>query len=120
MSYNPYSYSAQGTMNDRSRDAYMGGPNGGVQPGVQNITPGQAYPADPSTSMAYQLGQTAFTNFIGQQNFSQFQEVSKATSSSLSHYFQVTTAYVLRKLKIILLPFYNKSSWQRLPGSQMQ
>lgn len=120
MSYNPYSYSAQGTMNDRSRETYMGIPNNGMQPGIQNVTPGQTYPADPSTSMAYQLGQTAFTNFIGQQNFSQFQEVSKATSSSLSHYFQVTTAYVLRKLKIILLPFYNKNNWQRLPGSQLQ
>lgn len=120
MSYNPYSYSAQGTMHDRSREAYMGVPNAAMQPGVQNAVPGQAYPADPSTSMAYQLGQTAFTNFIGQQNFSQFQEVSKATSSSLSHYFQVTTAYVLRKLGIILLPFYNKNSWQRLPASQLQ
>ncbi|QLG70172.1 hypothetical protein HG535_0A01110 [Zygotorulaspora mrakii] len=76
-----------------------------------------------STSMAYQLGQSAFSNFIGQENFSQFQAtVSKATSGSsgLSHYFQVTTAYVLRKLQIILMPFLNKSNWQRLPDPQVQ
>lgn len=127
MSYNPYTYPVQGANERFARDSYVPMQGAGAQGvpsaqefrGMQGTQSGQSYP-DPSTSMAYQLGQTAFTNFIGQQNFSQFQEVSKATTSSLSHYFQVTTDYVLRKIKLILLPFFNRSSWQRLPASQMQ
>ncbi|AQZ18980.1 YIF1 (YNL263C) [Zygosaccharomyces parabailii] len=124
MSYNPYSYPAHGANERFARDPYVPLQGAGTQtsqsvPEVQGMQGAHRYP-DPGSSMAYQLGQTAFTNFIGQQNFSQFQEVSKATTSSLSHYFQVTTDYVLRKLKLILLPFYNKNTWQRLPGSQLQ
>ncbi|EDO19088.1 hypothetical protein Kpol_2000p55 [Vanderwaltozyma polyspora DSM 70294] len=76
---------------------------------------------DPRQSMAFQLGQSAFSNFIGQQNFSQFQEtVSKAASgsSSVSHYFQVSTSYVLQKILLVLFPFMNKNNWQRIPESQ--
>lgn len=124
MSYNPYSYPAHAANERFARDPYVPPQSAGTQasqsvPEVQGMQGAQRYP-DPGSSMAYQLGQTAFTNFIGQQNFSQFQEVSKATTSSLSHYFQVTTDYVLRKLKLILLPFYSKNTWQRLPGSQLQ
>ncbi|QLQ78763.1 hypothetical protein HG537_0B01120 [Torulaspora globosa] len=138
MSYNPYAYTSNDvSINDRfSHEA--GGqfasprerpvmqeavPQGQFtssgRPGHQDSIPFQ----NPATSMAYQLGQNAFTSFIGQENFSQFQEtVTKAagSSSSLSHYFQVTTSYVLRKLQIILLPFFKKTSWQRIPDTQSQ
>ncbi|QLL31250.1 hypothetical protein HG536_0B01110 [Torulaspora globosa] len=138
MSYNPYAY----TSNDVSINDRFSHETGGQfassreRPIMQEAAPqghfaSNSRPAqqdgipfqNPTTSMAYQLGQSAFTNFIGQQNFSQFQEtVTKAagSSSSLSHYFQVTTSYVLRKLQIIVLPFFKKASWQRIPDTQSQ
>lgn len=97
--------------------------NSGASASPENSGSGARPFQNPSASMAYQLGQSAFSNFIGQENFSQFQEtVTKAAagSSSISHYFQVTTAYVLRKLQLILLPFLNKRNWQRMPDTQNQ
>lgn len=141
MSYNPYAYASNdAAINDRfSHDTskqsqeYQNqqqiphqNQESSSRPHFQTSNQGSQKGAplqNPSTSMAYQLGQSAFSNFIGQENFSQFQEtVSKATagSSSLSHYFQVTTAYVLRKLQIVLLPFFNKNNWQRIPDTQSQ
>lgn len=96
----------------------IGQPQGQQQPvGGNGGLPFQ----DPRNSMAFQFGQTAFSNFIGQDNFNQFQEtVSKATgsSSSLGHYFQVSTSYVLYKMKQILVPFLNTNNWQRIPDNQ--
>lgn len=138
MSYNPYAYASnEASINDRfsheTGGQFAGSqerpvmqesrPQGQFAPNGKPVDQGNIPFQNPTTSMAYQLGQSAFTNFIGQQNFSQFQEtVTKATagSSSLSHYFQVTTAYVLRKLQIILFPFFKKSSWQRVPDTQSQ
>lgn len=134
MSYNPYAYGSNaGSMNDRfSHEAtgHTAQPQVHESPAQDQFAsntkqdgPGGMPFQNPTTSMAYQLGQSAFTNFIGQQNFSQFQEtVNKATagSSSLSHYFQVNTAYVLKKLQIILLPFFKRTNWQRVPDTQSQ
>lgn len=137
MSYNPYAYTSNdASINDRFTREVRGQFASREQPVMQEAVPqghfassgGPAQPEgtafqNPTASMAYQLGQSAFTNFIGQQNFSQFQEtVTKAagSSSSVSHYFQVTTSYVLRKLQIILLPFFKKTSWQRIPDTQSQ
>lgn len=139
MSYNPYAYAQQdeGNMyvNDRSQQNAGHMPAQHQNPRVFGKTaaappppqqqhangPNGAFPfQDPRSSMAYQLGQSAFSNIIGQNNFNQIQEnLSKATgnSSSLSHYFQVSNSYVFRKLKIILLPFLHRN-WQRLPIPQ--
>lgn len=74
----------------------------------------------PGANMAFQFGQTAFNQFVGQDSFNQFQEtVSKATgtnNSSISHYFQVSNSYVFHKLKLIIVPFLQKN-WQRIPDS---
>lgn len=72
------------------------------------------------SNMAFQFGQTAFNQFVGQDNLHQFQEtVSKAAgtnSSSISHYFQVSNTYVFHKLKLLIVPFLQKN-WQRIPDS---
>lgn len=134
MSYNPYAYGSNtGSMNDRfSHEAtghtalpqvHESSTQDQFASNTKQDGPGGMPFQNPTTSMAYQLGQSAFTNFIGQQNFSQFQDtVNKATagSSSLSHYFQVNTAYVLKKLQIILLPFFKRTNWQRVPDTQSQ
>lgn len=127
MSYNPYSYAGNdATINDRFNQQMppqqpMQQPQHQMPPQQQQQQQQQGYGfQDPSQSMAFQLGQTAFSNFLGQQNFSQFQEtMSKATTvnSSLSLYFQVTTSYVINKLRVILVPFTNKN-WQRIPDAQ--
>ncbi|SCV03151.1 LANO_0G02454g1_1 [Lachancea nothofagi CBS 11611] len=130
MSYNPYAYAAENggnmNLNERSQPAPQATHH---QPSFGSHVPNQPAPnaqsngfpfQGPSSSMAYQLGQSAFSNFIGQDNFNQFQEnLTKATgdSSAVSHYFQVSNSYVFRKLKIILLPFLHRS-WQRLPNPQ--
>lgn len=114
-------------LNDRQQHTQTTSFTPPTQPKFQNHPAQQAasdersqgFPfQDPRSSVAYQLGQSAFSNFIGQSNLNQFQEnLSKATgdSSSLSHYFQVSNGYVFRKLKIILIPFLHRS-WQRLPS----
>ncbi|KAI8395471.1 hypothetical protein J6895_03192 [Nakaseomyces glabratus] len=134
MSYNPYSFQGEATANDRFRHGSQpsmeqGQPLFGAQQASQQQMPPQQQQQqqqpgfnfqNPTQSMAFQLGQSAFSNFIGEQNFSQFQEtVSKATSAngSLSLYFQVTTNYVINKLRVILIPFTNKN-WQRIPEAQ--
>ncbi|CCD25733.1 protein transporter YIF1 NDAI_0F04150 [Naumovozyma dairenensis CBS 421] len=139
MSYNPYaSYAAaqaDPTVNNLNDRAFTHGgvPNNGNAGYAQQ--PQQQYQQhqqrqgggmpfqDPRSSMAFQLGQSAFSNFIGQENFNQFQEtVSKVSNNGsttyLSHYFQVSTSYVLQKLKQILFPYLNKNNWQRIPDSQ--
>ncbi|CCH58350.1 hypothetical protein TBLA_0A05570 [Henningerozyma blattae CBS 6284] len=148
MSYNPYSYGDNtGNINDRfvHNEHMQGVTSPFQQPNIQSqVPPQQAQQAymnqqqsqqqgpqmnpvmgafqDPGASMAYQLGQTAFSNFIGRDNFSQFQDtMSKAAgnAASLSHYFQVTTSYVMQKVRLILFPFISKNNWQRIPDSQV-
>ncbi|KAG0668956.1 hypothetical protein C6P45_004237 [Maudiozyma exigua] len=100
----------------------------GGQPQAQQLPqaqqPGQGQQGfpfqDPRNTMAFQIGQSAFNNFIGQDNFNQFQEnVNKVAGSpyGLSHYFQVSTIYVLNKIKQILFPFVNTNNWQRIIDS---
>ncbi|CUS24338.1 LAQU0S15e02256g1_1 [Lachancea quebecensis] len=133
MSYNPYAYAADaGAMNVNDRQQHpqhspsFSAPN---PQHLQNNPSVQAVPGaeqtqgfsfqDPRSSMAYQLGQSAFSNFIGQNNLNNFQEnLTKATSDSLSlsHYFQVSNSYVFRKLKTILMPFLHRN-WQRVPNA---
>lgn len=133
MSYNPYYAGNEATVNDRFSQHIP--PQGQPQPMQQHMQQHMQQPMqqpmqqqqqggygfqDPSQNMAFQLGQTAFSNFLGQQNFNQFQEtMSKAATvnSSLSLYFQVTTTYVINKLRVILVPFTNKN-WQRIPDAQ--
>lgn len=139
MSYNPYAYgTGESNINDRGVHqqqavGIQGNPmmTGIQQPGIQHQIPSQNQAnmnnnnipfQSQNASMAYQLGQTAFSNFIGRDNFSQFQEtVNKATTNalSLSHYFQVTTSYVAQKIRLILFPFISQNNWQRIPDSQM-
>ena len=115
MSYNPYAYASGNNgapeVHDRATKVsggavpppaqpFQGNP---IQPQFQNQYAQQQPQAqgqqafgfqDPRNTMAFQIGQSAFSNFIGQENFNQFQQtVSKATgdSSTLSHYFQVST-----------------------------
>ncbi|SCU96750.1 LADA_0H02542g1_1 [Lachancea dasiensis] len=133
MSYNPYAYAAENggnmNLNDRMPQVpqtpqvhHQQQQNSSYvqhQQASNNMSSGNPF-QNPGSSMAYQLGHSAFSNFIGQENLNHFQEnLTKATgdSSSLAHYFQVSNSYVFRKLKIILLPFLHRN-WQRLPGTQ--
>ena len=136
MSYNPYAYatSEQNGVNDRfshtpqqqrpmqiPRNTPVNG-QGNANMNANVNGSGGGFPfQDPRGSMAFQLGQSAFSNFIGQDNFNQFQEtVNKATanaagSQQISTYFQVSTRYVINKLKLILVPFLNGTkNWQRI------
>lgn len=130
MSYNPYSYAAgdvdvtepQARYAQRQAPASQSfGPQGvpaGGQPLPQSNA-GFGLP-DPRANMAIQLGQTAFSSFLGQDNFQQFQDTMNRAginSNSLSFYFQVSTSYVIRKLKLIMVPFTHRS-WQRIPDGQ--
>ncbi|GMM58839.1 protein transporter [Maudiozyma humilis] len=107
--YPPQQFSNQGYAPQGNAPG-QGQNNGGAQQA-------QGFPfQDPRNTMAFQLGQSAFSNFIGQDNFNQFQEtVTRAagTSSTLSHYFQVSTMYVVQKVRQILFPFLNTTNWQR-------
>ncbi|AHY76846.1 AQG_2a_G0044940.mRNA.1.CDS.1 [Saccharomyces cerevisiae] len=139
MSYNPYAYatSEQNGVNDRfshtpqqqrpmqiPRNTPVNG-QGNANMNANVNGSGGGFPfQDPRGSMAFQLGQSAFSNFIGQDNFNQFQEtVNKATanaagSQQISTYFQVSTRYVINKLKLILVPFLNGTkNWQRIMDS---
>ena len=139
MSYNPYAYatSEQNGVNDRfshtpqqqrpmqiPRNTPVNGQaNANMNANVNGSRGGFPF-QDPRGSMAFQLGQSAFSNFIGQDNFNQFQEtVNKATanaagSQQISTYFQVSTRYVINKLKLILVPFLNGTkNWQRIMDS---
>lgn len=73
---------------------------------------------NPQASMAFQIGSNAFNNFMGNNQFNQFQEtMQRATGNNLglSHYFQVSTSFVMWKFKQILLPFLkNTNNWVRL------
>ncbi|CCE62108.1 hypothetical protein TPHA_0B04390 [Tetrapisispora phaffii CBS 4417] len=141
MSYNPYQFSDQGRQNihptafsqQQQQPHHQAQQQGSNQMGY-NQWGNQSYQQvpqnpqgyqnqkvfdDPRQTMAFQLGQTAFSNLLGQQNFTQFQDtVNKATSvtsNSISHYFQVSTSYVLLKIKLIIFPFFNNNNWQRIP-----
>ncbi|SCU95418.1 LAMI_0F02388g1_1 [Lachancea mirantina] len=124
MSYNPYAYAAENSdVNVSGRhverqSSFAAPPQQHFAQQTQQTHRNEPFQGK-SASMAYQLGHSAFTNFIGQENLDQFQEqISKAagSSSSLSHYFQVSNGYVFRKLKIIVLPFMHRS-WQRIPDA---
>lgn len=133
MSYNPY-YSEIGSDSNVGMAAAGKGKNisatgkqyGMQQPSLGPQTPQQqqqqngSYLPSASTNMAFQFGQTAFNQFVGQENISQFQEtMSKATgatNSSVAHYFQVSNSYVFHKFKLITVPFLQKN-WQRIPDS---
>ncbi|CCK70722.1 protein transporter YIF1 KNAG_0F00530 [Huiozyma naganishii CBS 8797] len=118
MAYNPY-YNldgGQGSVNDR---VPLQQPQQHVQQQQQQPQQGSQMNVGPAGSMAFQLGQNAFSSFIGQENFSQFQEtVSRAATGSayLSHYFQVSTSFVFAKIRQILLPFLKGNNWQRTPA----
>lgn len=86
-------------------------------------TSGQPHPSflDGSASMAFQIGSNAFNSFMGNSNFNQFQDTmakaAKVASSTnnLSHYFQVSTSFVIWKLKQLLFPYLkNINNWQRI------
>ena len=134
MSYNPYSYAPANQQQQQQQQ--FNGFGGIVQPQNPISARGQPMPAqsqaqaqpqtqgfpsyDPRAAMAFQIGQSAFNNFLGQENFSQLQETvqrAAGSTSNVSHYFQVSTAYVAKKTKQILLPFSNKNNWQRIPDS---
>lgn len=83
----------------------------------------QSHPSffDGRASMAFQIGSNAFNSFMGNSNFDQFQDtMAKAAqvagnTSNLSHYFQVSTSFVIWKLKQILFPYLkNTNNWQRI------
>lgn len=126
MSYNPY-YSQEGGIQERlANHQYQSSKQFLFQPqNSQHETNQESHTQpqftafqDPRASMAFQFGQTAFNQFIGQENLSQLQEtMHRATgNANLSHYFQVSNSYVFQKLKVILFPFINKQ-WQRIPDS---
>lgn len=142
MSYNPYAYGQgdNGTPNGSNgiQDRFQSHPN--MQPQVQQqpipqqpqtqAIPQQGYmnqggmpsqqPAflDNSASMAFQIGSNAFNSFMGNSNFNQFQDtMAKAAgnTSNLSHYFQVSTSFVMWKLKQLLFPYIKTvNNWQRI------
>lgn len=105
----------QGYMNQgQPPQGFMNQPQGAQQAGQG------AQPAflDSGASMAFQIGSNAFNSFMGNSNFNQFQDtMSKAagTSSNLSHYFQVSTSFVIWKLKQLLFPYLKTvNNWQRI------
>ncbi|CAL9738605.1 protein transport protein Yif1p [Monosporozyma servazzii] len=79
---------------------------------------GQSAFLDNGASMAFQIGSNAFNSFMGNSNFNQFQDtMSKAAGNSndLSHYFQVSTSFVVWKLKQLLFPYLKTiNNWQRV------
>lgn len=84
---------------------------------------GQPHPSflDGSASMVFQIGSNAFNSFMGNSNFNQFHDtMAKAAqvagnTNSLSHYFQVSTSFVIWKLKQLLFPYLkNINNWQRI------
>lgn len=68
---------------------------------------------DPKAQLAYQLGSKAIGNFFNSAQMHPTTTINNLTSDTafgnFSHYFQVSNEYVLKKLKIILCPFLNKS-----------
>ncbi|KAL6937230.1 hypothetical protein ACO0OL_001791 [Hanseniaspora opuntiae] len=68
---------------------------------------------DPKAQLAYQLGSKAIGNFFNNAQMDPTTTINNLTSDTtfgnLSQYFQVSNEYVLKKLKIILCPFLNKS-----------
>ncbi|KAI4123768.1 MAG: hypothetical protein LQ338_005117 [Usnochroma carphineum] len=64
---------------------------------------------DPTAQMGYQLGKTALNT--GQEYMEQ--NINRYVSiPALKHYFNVSTAYVLRKLALVLFPWRHKP-WSR-------
>ncbi|AAS54030.1 AFR658Wp [Eremothecium gossypii ATCC 10895] len=124
MTYNPYYEQSQAAQarypqGQRQMQQTPADPRYQQQYG-QTAPQGPAYAgfADPRASMAFQFGQSALNQFIGSENFNQFQEtVQRATGGGdLSHYFQVSNSYVFQKLKVMLLPMLHKQ-WQRIPDT---
>lgn len=81
---------------------------------------------DPRAQVAYQFGQKAFSNFFQSdaQNPQEQQQpggglksaanlVNNTSFFQLAYYFQVSNSYVFHKIKIIVLPFVNKT-WYRV------
>lgn len=136
MSYNPYAYAADDSNGMNVNDRYSRSQQPQThaqfpaysqqqqqQQQQQYSQPQQSQQGfsfqNPGATMAYQLGQSAFSNFIGQDSLNQIQEnLTKATKSSanVSHYFQVSNSYVFHKLKVILFPFLHRN-WQRIPDA---
>ena len=81
----------------------------------ENHTPQQStnFIQDPKAQLAYQLGSKAIGNFFNNAQMDPTTTINNLTSDTtfgnLSQYFQVSNEYVLKKLKIILCPFLNKS-----------
>ncbi|KAL6933560.1 related to Protein transport protein YIF1 [Hanseniaspora guilliermondii] len=81
----------------------------------QNHTPQQNanFIQDPKAQLAYQIGSKAIGNFFNGAQIDPTTTINNLTSDTtfgnLSQYFQVSNEYVLKKLKIILCPFLNKS-----------
>lgn len=81
----------------------------------ENHTPQQNtnFIQDPKAQLAYQLGSKAIGNFFNNAQMDPTTTINNLTSDTtfgnLSQYFQVSNEYVLKKLKIILCPFLNKS-----------
>jgi protein transport protein YIF1 len=81
----------------------------------ENHTPQQStnFIQDPKAQLAYQLGSKAIGNFFNNAQMDPATTINNLTSDTtfgnLSQYFQVSNEYVLKKLKIILCPFLNKS-----------
>ncbi|CCF58038.1 hypothetical protein KAFR_0D03900 [Kazachstania africana CBS 2517] len=117
MSYNPYAYAPDNGQPVTDRFAQHPQAQQQTNELPKQPSPGNNFKLhDPRNTMAFQLGQSAFSNFIGQENFNQFQEtvMNRANTSMISHYFQVSTSYVLTKMKLILIPFLNKNNWARI------
>lgn len=117
MSYNPYYL-----HNESAQDRYSQADEPQLQTESrylqQNHTQQQNFGrfSDKGTSIAFQFGQNALNQFIGSENFNQFQEtMQRATGgNNVSHYFQVSNSYVFQKLKVMLVPMLHHQ-WQRIP-----
>lgn len=123
MSYNPYYTNQQPQQPVQQPKIHQNVPMAQQQQQQQQqqFTPMGGNPSfinNPQASMAFQIGSNAFNNFMGNSQFNQIQEsVQRAASNNvgLSHYFQVSTSFVMWKFKQILLPFLkNTNNWVRL------
>lgn len=115
--YNQYSYGSQGQIPQQQQQNYMRSPQMGGTAPLNN--PGQQFGSffnDPTTMLATQFAKTGFdtSNQYIQQNIS----LIIGTNGNIKYYFKVSNSYVVRKLLIILFPYYNKT-WSRKTNAEV-
>ncbi|ORY81488.1 YIF1-domain-containing protein [Protomyces lactucae-debilis] len=107
--YGASPYTQQAAYNAYGQQQTAPGGGGGMPHGPNAGFPGQEYWNAPAAQMGLQVGQQALSASQAYVN----QNVSRWISiASLRKYFQVTNAYVLRKLLLVLFP-WRHHPWHR-------